>query len=183
VPNRLLLALLAAPFLAGLNAATVPELSLEELTAQSEIILHGRVLRSWSAWDAAHRNIWTHHEIEVLDGIRGAALKTVVASEPGGTVDGLTMRISGEVAYAPGEEMVVFLYRTPIGYLRATGYGQGKYTIRGSRIRSNAGGVELALPAGRERSGTSLRGLEGSDLAAFKKRVRALAAPREGAAK
>ena len=184
VPTRLLFALLPVLLGGSLAAAVVPELSLEELTRQSQVIVHGRVLRSWSEWDAKRQNIWTHHEIEVLDPLSGSVQKTVVASEPGGTVDGLTMRISGEVAYAQGEEMVLFLYRTPIGYLRATGYAQGKYTIRGARIRSNSGSVELAIPTGRTRNGTSLRGLDGVDLGAFKLRVRSvLQSQRESAAK
>ncbi|MSV27505.1 MAG: hypothetical protein EXQ52_01990 [Bryobacterales bacterium] len=184
MPTRLLFALLPVLLHASLDAAVVPEMSLEELTTQSQIIVHGRVLRSWSEWDAKHQNIWTHHEIEVLDRLSGSVQKTVVASEPGGTVDGLTMRISGEVPYAPREEVLVFLYRTPIGYLRATGYGQGKYTIHGARIRSHSGGVELAIPAGRTRTGTSLRGLDGVDLGAFKLQVRSvLERQRESAAK
>ncbi len=182
VQNPLYFAFLAALLSVNLKAAVVPELTLEELVSESQVIVHGRVLRSWTEWDAGHQNIWTHHEIEVLDPIGGTVQKTVVASEPGGTVDGLTMQISGAVPYAPGEEMVIFLYRTPIGYLRATGYGQGKYTIRGARIRSNLRGVELAAPAGQARSGTSLRGLDGADPAVFKRNVRSILARRRESA-
>src|SRR3989442_12725614 len=119
LPVSLLLCLAA-------QAALVPSLSLEDLIDQSEAIVHGRVSRSWSAWDSAHKYIWTHHRIEAIDPIRGAEAGFVIASEPGGELDGVGMRFSGALAYAVGEEAIVFLYRTPIGYLPATGFGQGK---------------------------------------------------------
>ncbi len=108
----------------AVQAAIVPSVSLEELIDQSEAIVHGRVMRSWSAWDGAHKYIWTHHLIAVIDPVRGGGPGFVVASEPGGELDGVGMRFSGALEYSVGEEAIVFLYRTPIGYLRATGSGQ-----------------------------------------------------------
>src|SRR5438067_9964468 len=93
------------------EAAIVPSLTLNELIDQSEIIVHGRVARSWSDWDNAHKYIWTHHLIEVIDPIRGVRTGSVIASEPGGELDGVGMKFSGAVNYAAGEEMIVFLYR------------------------------------------------------------------------
>jgi len=143
----------------AVQAAVVPALSLEQVIDQSEVIVHGRVARSWSAWDNAHKYIWTHHLIEVIDRVRGAEVRSIVASEPGGELDGVGMRFSGSIAYAVGEETIVFLYRTPIGYLRATGNGQGKYTITpGKRVRANVQG--LVSP------------LDGLTVDAFKARVR-----------
>ncbi len=143
----------------AVQAAVVPALSLEQVIDQSEVIVHGRVARSWSAWDSAHKHIWTHHLIEVIDRVRGAEVRSIVASEPGGELDGVGMRFSGSIAYAVGEETIVFLYRTPIGYLRATGNGQGKYTITpGKRVRANVQG--LASP------------FDGLTVEAFKARVR-----------
>ena len=142
------------------QAAIVPSLSVQELVDQSEIIVHGRVLRSWTAWDSARKYIWTHHEIEIIDPIRGAGLAPIVVSEPGGALDGIEMRFSGALPYSPGEETVVFLYRTPIGYLRARGFGQGKYTVTaGSRVRTNLRGASPST-------------WENLPLAEFKARVR-----------
>jgi len=141
------------------QAAIVPSVSLEELIDQSQAIVHGRVMRSWSAWDGAHRYIWTHHLIAVIDPVRGAGPGFVVASEPGGELDGIGMRFSGALEYSVGEEAVLFLYRTPIGYMRAIGSGQGKYTVTAeTRVRVNLKG-----------RGADLNGLT---LADFKTRVR-----------
>ena len=82
------------------QATLVPALSLERLVDQSEIIVHGRVSSSWAAWDSGHKYIWTHYRIEVLDPLLGNLGANVVVSEPGGSLDGLTMRISGAPDYA-----------------------------------------------------------------------------------
>ncbi|HYM10548.1 MAG TPA: hypothetical protein VEU62_07445 [Bryobacterales bacterium] len=168
---------------ASLGATMTPRLSLEELVQRSELIVHGRVLRTWSAWDDAHQFIWTHSEIEITEALKGAPGSTIVVSEPGGIVDGVGMWIAGMARYQPGEEMVVFLYKTPIGYWRARGLGQGKFkveegAVNGERLVQPAlQGVVLAQPIGAPPpAGTDLGRLRGMPLQQFKSQVRSLAA-------
>jgi hypothetical protein len=153
------------------QATLVPALSLRGLIDQSEIIVHGKVTRSWAAWDSAHKYIWTHYRLEIIDRVKGNSGASVTVSEPGGSLDGVNMSISGAPNYGIGETAIVFLYRTPVGYLRATGYGQGKYTVTPEmRVRTNRKGLEL-LPRD-SASGASLTSLEGLSVADFKARVR-----------
>ena len=49
-----LLALLAA---APTWATLVPTMSVEEMIDDSEIVVHGKVWRTWAAWDEGHQNI------------------------------------------------------------------------------------------------------------------------------
>jgi hypothetical protein len=153
------------------QATLVPALSLEGLIDRSEIIAHGRVTRAWPAWDNSHKYIWTHYRIEVIDPIRGNPGASMVVSEPGGSLDGVSMSISGAPGYALGEEAIVFLYRTPIGYWRATGFGQGKYTVTQQvRVHASLKGLELLK---RDSSpGVSLSTLDGLTVTEFKARVR-----------
>jgi len=160
---------LSLVFCAAAAAAIVPSLSLEQLVDQSEVIVHGRVARSWAEWDRAHKYIWTHHEIQVIDPIHGAAAVSIVASEPGGRLDGVEMRFSGALQYSTGEEAVVFLYRTPIGYWRATGFGQGKYTVQpGMSVHTDLRGLDLIS------RGAAPAGLDGLTLTEFKTRIRGM---------
>jgi len=91
-----------------------------------------------------------------------SADRTVVLSEPGGTVGAQTMQVGGTAAYQVGEEVIVFVYRTPVGYLRAIGNGQGKFTITqrpGSPqkyIHSDPAGLELIRGAVSKMNGTGL---------------------------
>lgn len=113
----------------GLRAAVVPRYSLEELAHSSALIVHATVRGSWVAWDERGLYLWTHYRLEPLETIKGVAAGQVVVSEPGGTLDGVTMLVSDVVQFHQGEEVVVFLYRNGLGYWRVRGYGQGKFTL------------------------------------------------------
>jgi hypothetical protein len=113
-----------------LSASSLPRLSLEDLARQSDTIVAGHVVRTWTAIDSENKFIWTHYEIKVGSTLKGRAQASVVVSEPGGTLNGVTLLVPGSTPYTVGEEVSVFLYRTPIGYLRTTNYGQGKFVIR-----------------------------------------------------
>ena len=99
----------------------------------SEYIVEATVLRSWTAWDAPHRYIWTHYELSVSEWLKAPAAsgRTIVVSEPGGTADGITMLADDATPYALGEKAVVLAWRTPEGFLRAAGNGQGKFAVTG----------------------------------------------------
>ncbi|MDQ2899992.1 MAG: hypothetical protein M3Y07_09360 [Acidobacteriota bacterium] len=108
-------------------ASSIPRVSFEELVDGSETIVSGRAVRSWQAWDRSHQFIWTHCEFEVRDVGKGSAAKRLIVSEPGGTVDGTTMVIPGTIQFPEGKDLLLFLYKTPIGYLRTVGEEQGEY--------------------------------------------------------
>jgi hypothetical protein len=137
-----LLFILAA---AACFASSYPKLSLNELVSQSETIVSGTVLSSSTAWDSEHRFIWTHTQIKINGTLKGKSQAVITVSEPGGTADGMTMQIPGATVYTPGENVHVFLYRTPLGYMRTTGYGQGKFAVSADgRVHAdkNLAGVE-----------------------------------------
>lgn len=148
--------------LATASAAMAPRLSLEGLIDRSTVIIEGHVTRSWIAWDSGHRYIWTHYEIGVEDNIRGSG-STITISEPGGSLDGVNEGFSGSVGYASGEHVMLFLFRTPIGYWRTTGGAQGKLTISADgRIHGAPGNTEPGL----------------RDVSAFKSLIRSMARSR-----
>ena len=162
---------------AMLCAAVFPRLTAEELTAQSPVIVQGTVVRSWVAWDANHRFIWTHYEISLSDVIRGPRAASITVSEPGGELDDVGQRVSGSISYTPGESDILFLFQTPGGYWRTMGGPQGKFVLEsGGRVHGGAEAAVLADRSGRASAGTALSSLDGLTVAAFKSRVRQLAA-------
>jgi hypothetical protein len=159
------------------HAAVAPRLTAEQLAAQSERIVHGQVSRSWAAWDSKHKYIWTHYEVSVTETLRGPHSATFTVSEPGGSLDGVNMTTSGTLPFTVGENAVLFLYRTPIGYWRVAGGPQGKFTIGAQgRVHEDARGIAFAEPAGGAAPGTALATLEGMPSGEFLARVRRLAA-------
>ena len=178
----------AASFPAG--ATLVPRMSLEQMTEASDAVIHGTVVRAWPAWDSTREFIWTHYEIRLTESMLGDALDKVVLSEPGGTVGNDSMDIAGTPRYRIGEEVVLFTTRTPIGYLRTSGWGQGRFDVvvnprTGSKVvRSRLAGIELVEPAGaanapNQRAGTSPKALDGLPLDQFKSRLRTLITNRQ----
>lgn len=175
--NLLIISVGALTFgISGMRAAVFPRLTAEELTAQSQVIVEGKIARSWAAWDAEHKYIWTHYEVSVADYLRGSMGATFTVSEPGGSLDGLTQQISGSVSYSPGEATILFLDQTPIGYWRSVGGPQGKFTVdsQGRVHGSSQANTFIDTPGGAV--GTSLGSLEGMSLRDFKTRVRGIAA-------
>ena len=166
-----------AIFGASIAAATsVPGLSFEQLTDRSDLVVTGEVARTWTDWDSEHKYIWTHYELTVSATHKGASAATVVLSEPGGVVGLQGMAIAGAVGYQPGEHVLVFLERMPNGYLRTTGWSQGKYSIDAAgrlRPESTVGGVELVSAPGKPAAATPLRTLNGMSVAELHGRIAA----------
>jgi hypothetical protein len=163
-----------------LEATLVPRMSLEEVVNASESIVQGTVVRTWSDWDEAHKYIWTHYEIQVADKLKGVVAGKFVVSEPGGAVGETELQIAGTPQYAVGEEVVLFAERTPLGYLRTCGWGQGKFQVARTAadgqatVRTAVKGVQLVeRPAAQAKpQGTPLGEVNGLELEQFKTRVR-----------
>jgi hypothetical protein len=160
--------------LASLPGAVVPRLDFTQMIEQSERIVHAEILGSEVAQSGDY--IWTHYRVRVLDGIKGSPPTEIIVSEPGGELNGIGMAVDGAVEYRPGEEVVLFLYRTPIGFWRASGYWQGKFDVVESAgaktMRANLDQVTLvdASPAAAGRR--ALASFDGMTLDQFKAEIR-----------
>lgn len=163
------------------NATVVPRMDLHDLTTSAEVIAQGHVVRHWSSWDASHRFIWTHYQFQVEDQLKGLPGRSTVISEPGGEVNGTVMKVDGVPDYRDGEEAVVFLHRTPLGYWRCYGLAQGKFSVSSAggekRVRTDVSAVDRAEPHRKAlsrpvRQRPSVESLNGLTLAQFKQRVR-----------
>lgn len=151
------------------SATSVPRLTFEEMTDRSELVVSGQITRTWSDWDSSHRFIWTHYELAVSAVHKGTAGSTVILSEPGGVAGGLRQTVAGTVLYGVGEKVFVFLERVPNGYLRTTGWAQGKYTLDpAGRVHAAAALAALELVPGKSASASplSLDGITATELSA-----------------
>ena len=94
----------------------------------------------------------------------------------------MNLDVAGMVRYSPGEHVVLFLYRTPIGLIRTVGLAQGKlqnrYSLSGC-IRCTRRTQCWSEPSGAKPSGASISELEALPLSTVRERVARLA----GAAK
>ena len=162
-------------------ATLVPRLTVEQMVDESASVVEGTVLRKWAAWDGAHQFIWTHYEIEVTDILKGVVGSTVTVSEPGGEVGGMHMSIASVPTYEVGEQVVILLSPTEIGFFRTCGWGQGKFSVEtasGQKTVSAPGFgaqiVDMPSKNGEKSIGTARKSLDGLSLSDFKSRLREL---------
>src|SRR6266478_257946 len=116
IPPFLMLVVVTTLLAEVATATLIPRISFEKLTDSSELVVSGRITRSWTAWDADHKYIWTHYELATGAALKGSPGAIVEFAEPGGQVDGRVMVIDGAVSYAAGDQVVVFLSRMPNRY-------------------------------------------------------------------
>lgn len=158
------------------SATTIGRLSFEQMTDTSELIVSGKVTLAWAAWDENHKYIWTHYDLAVRSALKGAPGSTVEFAEPGGTLDGIQISIAGSVVYQPGESVLIFLQRMPNGYLRTTGWSQGRFEV-GANNRLHADsilrGLEVVDAGTAAAAATSLHTLDGMSVGELSSRVAA----------
>lgn len=144
VPLVLLaLALAAVPA----SATTLVRQGLDQLTAENEMIVHGRVLDIRSYWNADHSFILTDVRVRPSQVMKGAAAGDVTFTVMGGQVDDLTTVIIGGAGLAPGSEYVLFLSRVDLPgaahRLTVRDHVQGVFEVVKGRAHSQAFGQPL----------------------------------------
>jgi hypothetical protein len=147
VKRWIMLVLVAAAAVFPSSAATLEQLSLDDLIAKSTAIVRGAVTSSWTA--ASGSVIYTHYKVQVYETLLGTAAESVEVMTPGGTLNGVTASYSGSPVLAQGQEYVLFLWRSKSGITWITGLTQGLFALpsgTGSdRTATRAASRELML--------------------------------------
>jgi hypothetical protein len=137
------------------GATTVKRLSLEELTARSELIVLGHHLETKSVW--VGRLLVTRTTVAVGELLKGQAPPSVIVDILGGIDMNRRVPIGMNVPGAPrihsGEQVILFLSRreglTGTREYEIVGFSQGKFSITkdatGSRVRAAASGAAMPL--------------------------------------
>jgi hypothetical protein len=121
-------------------ASTFLAMTPEELVAQSDAVVQGRVLQVNSFWSPSGRLIMTEAMVQVDEAVTGNAPTVVVLRTAGGTVGGYTIEAHGFPEFQVNERLLLFIRNGEPGSV--VGYRQGQY-----RIALSKEGVEMALPA------------------------------------
>lgn len=137
-PSRRLFAmvalLLALAFVKPAAATLVLALDLPTLVARADQISVVDVVSVKTSWNADHNRILTTIDLAVVDSWKGSAAPAshVQVVQPGGSLDGLTMRVEGMPPFSPGERTLLFLRFPPQTPGRAivVGMAQGKRPLR-----------------------------------------------------
>ena len=104
-----LAAMLALLTASPARASLVAPMTVEEITAVSDEVVHGRVLESTSRFYKGM--IVSEHDVEVVESLKGdrPAGATMRLATPGGNVGPIGAVAPGAPTFRPGDEVVLFL--------------------------------------------------------------------------
>ena len=129
----LILTILLLVLSAGKTDALMLELSIEELTAEADSVVVGRVETVSSQWNEEHNAIYTTVTIAADSILKGGTVPdplTVVV--PGGSIDGITQFVSETPAFVTGEEVLLFLEDLPRTIIARQQFQLKQYGIYGN---------------------------------------------------
>jgi hypothetical protein len=135
-------------------ATIVMHLSLEDMAQRSTAIVRGTVQTS-KAVDPGTGPIWTVTTLAVTERLKGPASATITLKQPGGTLNGLTQRVSGTASFTEGEDVLVFLEPSADekGVFVVLGLASGKVgfeVVNGQKIAvRHLDGLSFANPGSR----------------------------------
>jgi hypothetical protein len=123
-------------------ATSAYKVDLEQLTAQSDLVVHATVAKIESRWNDDRSRIVTEIELKVSDTYKGSAVTSpLIIRQPGGQVGDIGQKVSGLATFSPDEEVVVFLKKRGPAFT-VTSWAQGKYKV----TRSSDGKTAFAVP-------------------------------------
>lgn len=93
-----------------IHASTVLQMDVDDLLDKAEFIFEGQVINSESTWNQNRTSINTHITFRIIDTIKGNHnQENLTLIFAGGTVDGLTLNVSGMVYPKVGEKGIYFV--------------------------------------------------------------------------
>jgi hypothetical protein len=133
---------IAALVIAGsglVGASTFLKEDIKSLKAQSEAVVHAKVLDLHSYWDPTGSVIFTDVTLDVRGRLHGASGDQIVVRVPGGTVGDFTSVMDGAPQFEMDDEVVTFIARWQDGAPMVAGYFQGLMKVQ----RDNQGNAFL----------------------------------------
>ena len=121
------LALLLVFGIRPLPCATLEQLTLDDMIAQSTAIVRGTVVDSWAALTSSI--IYTHYKVQVSESFKGPQQSSVEIVIAGGVVNNLSQSFSGSPTLNKGDQFVFFLWTSRAGLTQIMGLTQGLFAV------------------------------------------------------
>lgn len=111
-------------------ATTSQRLSLAQLANEADLVIRGQVQEMKSQESSDRSAITTTVVISVEEQWKGPKRSTLSLKQPGGSVGGITQRVTGLPQFSLGEEVILFLEKQEDGHYVTAGSRQGKFIIK-----------------------------------------------------
>jgi hypothetical protein len=135
VYKALLLAGLAAGFV---PAATLQQLSIDQMTQSATAIVRARVTGSTASLTGS--TIYTHYKLQIEETWKGFPVTEVMV--PGGVAGGYRQTFPGVPGLEVGTEYVLFLWTSQTGITHLVGLGQGLFSV----TKQTDGSMQVSRP-------------------------------------
>ena len=120
-------------------AATLQQLSLDQMTQSATAIIRARVTGSSASFTGS--TIYTHYKLEISEIWKGAPGTEVML--PGGVANGYRQSFPGVPTLQTGSEYVLYLWKSPAtGITHIVGMGQGIFNV----TEQADGSIQVARP-------------------------------------
>jgi hypothetical protein len=120
--------LLCASVAATLRATTLMQMSVAQMARAAQAIVRARCIANTTQWDSGE--LWTFTAFDVEESWRGAANGRITVRLLGGRTVQFTSIVSGVPHFRPGEDVILFLQRTPLGDYSVVSWRQGTFRVR-----------------------------------------------------
>jgi hypothetical protein len=107
------------------GAATLQQLSMDQMTQSATAIVRARVTGSSASFTGS--TIYTHYKLQITETWKGFPAKEVML--PGGVADGYRQTFPGIPSLQAGTEYVLFLWTSSTGITHLVGLGQGLFNV------------------------------------------------------
>jgi len=112
------------------RATTLSELSVEQMTDASDLVVRGTVTQVFTELDD-RGNVWTRAQVEVSEVLKGDhTTRAVLVDQMGGVHGNSYSVIRWAPRFSQGEEALFFLEELRSGRTSIVGWYQGKFTLR-----------------------------------------------------
>ena len=108
-------------------AATLEQLTFDQMTAEATDVVYGRVLGSQVRVQGD--SIYTHYSVEVTDRWKGSKQLVMDVVLPGGEAGGLRQTFAGVPQLVTGKQYVMFLWTGSSGRTQLLGLTQGLFEV------------------------------------------------------
>lgn len=138
--------LLFVALVSTIFGTTVLPRTVEELTRDSSDVIVGTAGQPRAVWNASRSMIYTVTPVRVERALKGSRTGTVMVTQMGGTLDGITTKVAGIRQFRASERAALFL--RPSGDMPGTfvmtGMMQGRFTIdKDGNVSNGASGVHV----------------------------------------
>jgi len=121
------------------QATTVVTMSLDEMTAEAELIVEGTVVDVDSQWSEDQTTIYTYVTLNDLRVIHGQVDgETLSLRFEGGEVGGTRITIAGTPSFTPGDREILFIQGNNFAISPVIGFFQGRFRVVDDQVQDFA---------------------------------------------